>query len=78
MHESRSIDLRTILQRMEHEANILGANARSIAWSTDVIGFLRGAAGEPELGLHDLADALRMTLRVWLAGSASNHSIGPP
>lgn len=56
----------------ESEDNILGAKATSIVWNTDVVSFLRGAASDRELDVHDAAEALRMTLRVWLADSASN------
>ncbi len=76
---SRGADLGTVLRMPDQqERNVLGADARSIAWSADVIGFLRGATSEHELGIHDVADALRLTLRVWLAGPASNHWTGLP
>lgn len=44
----------------------------SIAWSTDVVSFLRGPAADSESCIHDAANALRIALRVWLAGAASN------
>ena len=59
----------------EPEKNILRASATSVAWSVDVISFLRGATSDSELDIHDAADALRMTLSVWIAGSASNDSL---
>ena len=62
----------------EPEKNILRASATSVAWSVDVISFLRGATSDSELDIRDAADALRMTLSVWIAGSASNDSLLTP
>ena len=48
-----------------------------IVWSTDVVDFLQGAETDREFAIRNAADALHMTLRVWLAGAASNSSLGP-
>jgi hypothetical protein len=61
----------------EPEDNVFGDRTTAIMWSPDVVSFLRGAVTDRELGIRDTADALRMTVRVWLAGHASNNSAGP-
>jgi hypothetical protein len=67
-----------ILSRMgELEDVVFGDQTTAIMWSPDIVSFLRGAGTDCELGIRDAADALSITLRVWLAGSASNDPHGP-
>lgn len=67
-----------MLSRMgEPEDVVLGDRATAIMWSPDIVSFMRGASADRELDIRDAADALNMTLRVWLAGPASNHPHGP-
>lgn len=67
-----------ILSRMgEPEDVVFGDQTTAIMWSRDIVSFLRGAGPDCELGIRDAADALSITLRVWLAGSASNDQHGP-
>ena len=67
-----------ILSRMgEPEDVVFGDQTAAIMWSPDVVSFLRGAGTDRELDIRDAADALNMTLRVWIAGPASNDPYGP-
>lgn len=67
-----------MLSRMgEPEDVVFGDRATAIMWSPDIVSFMRGAGNDRELDIRDAADALSMTLRVWLAGSASNDPHGP-
>ena len=67
-----------ILSRMgESEDVVFGDQTTAMMWNPDVVSFLRGARTDRELGIRDAADALNMTLRIWLAGSASNDPHGP-
>ena len=61
----------------EPEDNVFGDRTTAIMWCPDVVRFLHGAVTDRELGIRDTAEALRMTVRVWLAGPASNNSDGP-
>lgn len=61
----------------EPEDVVFRDKTTAIMWSLDIVSFLRGAGTERELGIRDAADALHMTLRVWLAGPASNDPHGP-
>jgi hypothetical protein len=66
-----------ILSRMgEPEDVVFGDRATAIMWSPDIVSFMRGASTDHELGIRNAADALSMTLRVWLAGPASNDPHG--
>ena len=66
-----------ILWRMsEFEDGSLRSRTTSIVWSQNVVTFLQEASMGRELDIYDAADALRMTLRVWLAGPAANGSRG--
>ena len=60
----------------EPEDNVFGDRTTAIMWSPDVVSFLRGGVTDRELSIRDTAEALRMTVRVWLAGPASNSSVG--
>jgi hypothetical protein len=67
-----------ILSRMdEQEEVVFGDRATAIMWSPDIVSFMRGAGTDRELDIRNAADALSMTLRVWLAGPASNDPHGP-
>lgn len=67
-----------ILSHMgEPEDVVLGDQTTAIMWSPDIVRFLRGASTDSELDIWNAADALSMTLRVWLAGPASNDPRGP-
>ena len=61
----------------EPEDVVFGYQTTAIMWSPDIVSFLRGASNDRELGIRDAANALSMTLRVWLAGPASNDPHGP-
>lgn len=67
-----------ILSRMrEPEDLVFGDQTTAIMWSPDIVSFLRGVGTDRELEIRDAAGALNMTLRVWLAGPASNEPHGP-
>lgn len=67
-----------MLSRMgEPEDVVFGDQATATIWSPDIVSFMRGAGTDRELDIRDAADALSITLRVWLAGPASNDPRGP-
>ena len=61
----------------EPENVVFGDQTTAIMWSPDIVSFLRGAGTDRELGIRDVADTLNITLRVWLAGPASNDPHRP-
>jgi hypothetical protein len=66
-----------LLHMGEPEDLVFGDQTAAIMWSPDIVSFLRGASTDIELDIRNAADALSMTLRVWLAGPASNDPRGP-
>ena len=70
--------VQAILSHMsEPEDVVFGDQTTAIMWSPDIVSFLRGAVTDSELGIRSAADALNMTLRIWLAGPSSNGPYGP-